>query len=277
MTEVVSNAVYFFMKSQNSYKQKILLMSNSWYPIQNLTYTWQVDRSSDKIASDLQNMWRTPSYRCYLNFTNTNENDFNLDWLLRETKWEFNYAEKDLAEMKLEVSSFLKGAELEKTVKGKRALPIATAVAGAVGLFGTGLMLGASDDCGIMALFGSSQEKANTNAQNIEKLGANAIKLGDNLQQLANSTAQKFFRVAKDPAILHEIQNKIIETKNENGRRLRLNSKYSEKLFMRCETVINSYIRDKSISILTQYPPSFPSFTATSNLTAQHYSLSRWI
>ena len=36
------------------------------------------------------------------------------------------------------------------------------------------------------------------------------------MQQLANSTSQTFFRVAKDLTILHEIQNQIIETQNEN-------------------------------------------------------------
>ena len=90
-----------------------------------------------------------------------------MDWHLREIKQEINYTEKDLAKIKLEVSSFLKGTEIEKTVRNKRALPIAAAVAGVVGLFGTGIMFGASNDCGIMGIFGSCQEKAKTNARNI--------------------------------------------------------------------------------------------------------------
>ena len=131
-----------------------------------------------------------------------------MDWLLREIKQEINYTERNLSKIKLEVSSFLKGTEIEKTVRNKRALPIA----GAVGLFGTGIIFGASKDCGKMVIFGCCQEKAKTNARNIEKLGEYAITLGDNLQQLANSTDQKF-RSAKDLAILHEIQNQIIETR----------------------------------------------------------------
>ena len=127
-----------------------------------------------------------PTYRCYLNFTNTGENEFKVDWLLKETKKEIAFAEEDLTNIKQEVSSFLKGTEIKKSQRSRRALPIAAAVAGAVGLFGTGIMFGASDDCGIMGIFDSCQEKAKTNAQNIEKLGKYAIAIGDNLQQLAN-------------------------------------------------------------------------------------------
>ena len=64
--------------------------------------------------------------------------------------------------------------------------------------------------------FGSSQEKAKTNAKNTEKSGKYAIAIGDNLQQLANATDEKFFRVSKDLTLLHEIQNQISETQNEN-------------------------------------------------------------
>ena len=161
-----------------------------------------------------------PTYRCYLKFTNTGENEFKVDWLLKETKKEIAFAEEDLTKVKQEVSSFLKGTEIKKNKRSRRALPIAAAVAGALGLFGTGIMFGASDDCGSMGIFGSCQEKAKTNAKNIEKLGKYAITIGDNLQQLANETDGKFFGVSKDLALLHEIQNQIIETQNENWQKI---------------------------------------------------------
>ena len=101
-----------------------------------------------------------PTYRCYLTFTNTSENDFKVDWLLKETKKEISFADKELNKIKQEVSSFLKGTEIKKKQRTKRALPIATAVAAAVGFFGTDIMFGASDDCGIIGIFGSCQEKA---------------------------------------------------------------------------------------------------------------------
>ena len=93
--------------------------------------------------------------------------------------------------------------------------------AGAVALIGTGLiMFGASDDCGILGIFGSCQEKAKTNAKNIEKLGKNAIVIGDNIQQLGNETDEKFFRVPKVLALHHEIQNQIIKTQDENWQKI---------------------------------------------------------
>ena len=114
----------------------------------------------------------------FVNFTNTGENEFKVDWLLKETKKEIAFAEDDLTKIKQAVSSFLKGTEIKKNQRSRRALPIAAV---------------------------SCQEKAKTNAKNIEKLGKYTIATGDNSQQLANETDEKFFRAAKDLALLHEI------------------------------------------------------------------------
>ena len=171
----------------------------------------------DQIAQSLQNMWQTPTYFCYLNFTNTSEVDFKMDWLLRETQKEISFAQNDLLKIKGDVASFLKGTQENKSTRKKRALPLAAAAVGAIGLFGGGIMFG-SGDCGIMGIFGSCQAKAKQNARNIEKLGEYAISLGENIQQLANSTDAKFFRVSKELEMLHGIQRQIIETQNQNWR-----------------------------------------------------------
>ena len=200
---------------------KILLAEkfvNAQFLVPYPTFDIQLTKSLDKVARELQNMWQMPTYRCYLNFTNTSEHEFKVDWLLKETKKEISFADEDLTKIKQEVSSFPKGTKIKKSQRSRRALPIA--VAGAVVLFGTGIMFGASDDCGIMGIFGSCQEKAKTNAKNIEKLGKYAIAIGYNLQQLANETDEKFFRVSKDLALLHEIQDQIIETQNENWQKI---------------------------------------------------------
>ena len=141
-------------------------------------------------------------------------------WLQKETKKEISFADEDLTKIKQEVSSFLKGTKIKRSQRSRRALPIAAAVAGAVRFFGTGIMFGASDDCGVMGIFGSCQEKAKTKAKNIEKLGKYAIAIGDRLQQLANATDENFFCVSKDLVLLHEIQNQIIETQNENWQKI---------------------------------------------------------
>ena len=111
-------------------------------------------------------MWRMPTYRCYFNFTNTSENDLKVDWLLEETKKQISFADEDLNKIKHEVSSFLKVTEMKVKQLSKRAVPLA--VAGAVGIFGTGIMFGAWDVCGIYGIFGSCQEKARTNAKTIK-------------------------------------------------------------------------------------------------------------
>ena len=169
----------------------------------------------NQVADTLQHMWQTPTYFCYLNFTNTSETDFKIDWLLQEIRKEITAASNDLTKMKQEVSTFLKGTALNDGNRKKRALPLAAAAVGAIGLFGGGIMFG-SGDCGLMGIFGSCHEKAKQNARNIEQLGKYAISLGDNIQQLANSTDSKFFRVSKDLETLHNIQNQIIETQNQN-------------------------------------------------------------
>ena len=94
------------------------------------------------------------------------------------------------------MASYLEGTQANSRTRKKRALPLAAAV-GAIGLFGDGIMFG-SGDCGIMGTFGTCQEKAKQNAQNIEKLGKYAISLDQNIQQLANATDAKIFRVSKE-------------------------------------------------------------------------------
>ena len=113
-------------------------------PVRHPKFDIQFTSSLNENASHLQKMWRTPSYRRHLKFTNTGKK-FIMDWLLREPKQEINYAEKDLAEIKRVVFSFLKGTKTAKTKRGQRALGNAAAVAGAVGLFSTNIMFGASE------------------------------------------------------------------------------------------------------------------------------------
>ena len=103
-------------------------------------------------------------------------------------------------------------------------------------------MFRASDNCGIMGIFGSRHEKAQTNAKNIEKSGKWTIAIADNLQQLANATDEIFFRVS-DLTRLHEIRNQIIQTQNEKWQKIN-NSKYSQRKSRTCAIVINSYTQD---------------------------------
>ena len=73
----------------------------------------QLTESLDRMTTDLENIWRMPTYRCYLNFTN--ENDFKVDWLLKETEMDILFSDKDLNKIKQEVSCFPKGIKTKKT------------------------------------------------------------------------------------------------------------------------------------------------------------------
>ena len=67
--------------------------------------------SVDQLAQALKKMWPTPIYFCYLNFTNTSELDFKMDWLLKETKKEICFAQTVLLKIKSDVASYLKGTQ----------------------------------------------------------------------------------------------------------------------------------------------------------------------
>ena len=120
-----------------------------------------------------------------------------------------------------------------------------------------------SGDSRIMGVFGSCQEKAKQNAWNIEKLGEYAISLGQNIQQLANTTDAKFFRVSKELEMLHDIQRQIIETQNRNWRTI-------EKQF----TVFQQNIHEMRICdqlLFTRQQPNI-NFDTISSLLSLIYS-----
>ena len=57
--------------------------------------------TADQIAQSLQKIWPTQPYFFYLNFTNIDETDFKMDWLLKDTKGiEISSTPKDLVKIK---------------------------------------------------------------------------------------------------------------------------------------------------------------------------------
>ena len=201
----------------------------------------QSTESLDRVARELQNMLEMAIYRCYLNFTNTSENEFKVDWLLKERKKEISFADKDLNKMKHEVSSFLKGTEIKKKRRSKRALPPAAVVAGAVGLFGTGIMFGAWDDCGIMGIFGSCQEKALNNAKKVERIWNSHWR--ELTTTCKRQKSKNSFLSRKTSPSFTKSKIKLSKPKLRIGNRFRNNSKYSERIFTTCVIAIN-YIHD---------------------------------
>ena len=101
------------------------------------------------LAAGLQSMWRMPAYRCYLNFTNTSGNDFKVDRLLKETKKEVLFADKDLT--KIKQVSFINGT----SIKEKRSKRTTDSSRSSKRRRTNRIMFGASDNFGLMGIFGS--------------------------------------------------------------------------------------------------------------------------
>ena len=59
-----------------------------------------------KLANTLASMWQMPSYFCYLNYTNTSIEGFNVNWLLTEVQKEIHAAQIDIKKLHAETVSF---------------------------------------------------------------------------------------------------------------------------------------------------------------------------
>ena len=115
----IERGIFFHEETKIILAEKIV---NAQFLVPYPKFDIQLTESLDKVAEELQNMWQMPTYRCYLNSTNTSENEIKVDWLLKETKKEISSADEDLTKIKQEVSSFLKGIEIKKNQRSRRAL-----------------------------------------------------------------------------------------------------------------------------------------------------------
>ena len=86
----------------------------------------------------------------------------------------------------------------------------------AVGLFGGGVGLGGSDSCGLQGVFGSCQDDAKANAENIRKLSDFQDVLTQYVTEFTTSTDKNFFMVENELAALHDIQRELVDTQNKN-------------------------------------------------------------
>ena len=90
----------------------------------------------------------------------------------------------------------------------------------AVGLFGGGVALSSSDSCGLQGVFGSCQDDAKANAENIRKLSDFQDVLTQYVTEFTSPTDKVFFMVEKEMAALHDIQRELVDTQNKNGARI---------------------------------------------------------
>ena len=206
-------------KSVISHEDKKILLAEKFINIQFLLpfpmFDVQMQENLTRLTSVLETMWNMPNLFCYLNYTNLSMEGFNVDWLVKEVQQEINLANSDLYKLHKETASFLQplSSTPSSDDRTKRAVPVAAAALGAIGLFGTGISLG-SGDCGLSGIFGSCQ--SSENAEQINRLFQFSSSIADNVHQLNSETNDKFYIVSKELRTLHNIQRQMNELQNSN-------------------------------------------------------------
>ena len=127
-------------------------------------------REINQFSSVLETLWKMLSYNCNLKFANlsmqTSPLKFaklsrvNVDWLRKEVQNEMDAASAVLKSIQQETASCLKRISPNSADRNKRAVPVAAAALGAIGLFDAGIKMGPGS-CGSNGIFGSFQSDKN--------------------------------------------------------------------------------------------------------------------
>ena len=179
------------------------------YPQFNIT----VRREMDNALKRLNQMWTQPSVHCNLDFTtnfNRNDSGFNVDWLIKAIESEVLLAEQEIGNLHRETSQFLNGAEVPSSTRKRR-----NALA-AIGLFGSGVLLGGQGGCGLLGIFGTCQDKSKANAENITRVADYTEQVATFVSKIKSKVDKKFYLVSEELKELKTIQQQMAETQNKN-------------------------------------------------------------
>ena len=186
------------------------------FPVYNLTLSPAIFNLIQKLSE----AWNTTSLFCKLDFsTNFNKNDtsFSVDWLIHQVEHEITMAKLDISNLHKETSEFLTPpVNKDELSRPRRAAPIAALAVGAIGPFGGGILMGQSEGCGLKGIFGSCQDRAKVNAQNIANLADFADELALDVHRLRTDSNEKFFMVSKELQAIKQAQNEMLEIQNQN-------------------------------------------------------------
>ena len=140
---------------------------------------------------------------------------FDVNWLLSEVQKEVAASEQALLALQHEIAAFLPppSPSTSHADRPRRALPLAAAAVGAIGLFGTGIAMG-SGDCGLSGIFGTCQSRENADA--INRMFQMTESLAENLQHIHSSTNEKFFVVGKELQAIRDLQQQMADIQNAN-------------------------------------------------------------
>ena len=173
----------------------------------------QIQKELTHLTSVLEILWKMPSYNCNLKITNLSMEGFNVDWLRKEVQNEIDAATAELQSMQHETASFLKPISPNSADRTKRAVSVAAAALGAIGLFGAGITMGPGR-CGLRGIFGSCQ--SDKNAANINRLFDVASSLFESVHELNEETNDKIYIVSKELHKLHDLQEQMRSIQNAN-------------------------------------------------------------
>ena len=138
---------------------------------------------------------------------------FNVDWLRKEVQNEIDAATAEIQFMQQETASFLKPISPNSAGRTKRAVPVAAAALGAIGLFGAGITMGPGSS-GLTGIFVSCQ--SDKSADNINRLFDVASSLSESVQETNQETNDKFYIVSKELHKLHDLQEQMRSIQNAN-------------------------------------------------------------
>ena len=201
-----------------------ILLAEKFIPVQFLvpfpSYNFTLKPELVTMLDKLNHMWSLPSSHCPLDCAShfqSNHSSFNVNWIFHKIEHEVKQSKRDVSVIRNKTATFL-----QTNANGQQESPVrrgahvgALAVAG-IGLFGSGLMMGGSGNCGLRGIFGSCQVQAKTNAANIDHLGTITTILADHVTKMKTDTGQKFLLVGKKLKEVEEAQQQMVETQNQN-------------------------------------------------------------
>ena len=192
------------------------IMADFFVPFPTLNFT--VYHALNDTLQQLNALWQMPSIPCPLNYSsnfNSDDSSFNVDWMLTQINQESAFALNELNSLKKDTASFLQPTITPTQARKRRGAPVAAAVVAAAGLFGGGLMVGGKE-CGVMGIFGSCQERAKANAENIRELQKFSSYLANYVEQIQTNSEEKFFLISSELSEINRIQQEIVEIQNQN-------------------------------------------------------------
>ena len=199
-----------------------ILLAEKFVPVQFLipfpSFNFSMKADIEKLLNNLNQKWNLESSNCPLDFTshfNTNSSHYNINWIMNQLEIEVEKSRAEVEKMRNETATFLH-TESEKGNRIRRGAHVAALAMAGIGLFGSGIMMGNAGGCGVTGIFGSCQDQAKANANNIEQLTMYTEAITQYVTQIKEETNDKFFMVSNELAEIREIQRQMSETQNKN-------------------------------------------------------------